>query len=69
MVRDDPESALVGATQIDTHNPKTAMGWEIYPDHLYDALMRITRDYNAPDIYITENGAAFRDEVVDGAGG
>ena len=34
---------------VDTGNPKTAMGWEIYPDHLYDALTRITRDYGAPD--------------------
>ena len=66
VVRDDPESALVGAKQIDTRNAKTAMGWEIYPDHLYDALVRITRDYDAPEIYITENGAAFRDEVVNG---
>jgi len=66
VVRDDPESALLGAAQVNTHNPKTAMGWEIYPDHLYDALVRITRDYGAPDIYITENGAAFSDEVVDG---
>jgi beta-glucosidase len=67
VVRDDPDSALVGATQIDTGNPKTAMGWEIFPDHLYDALTRITRDYGAPEIYITENGAAFDDEIADGA--
>jgi beta-glucosidase len=66
VVRDDPESMLLGASQVDTHNPKTEMGWEIYPDHLYDALLRITRDYGAPDIYITENGAAFHDQVVDG---
>jgi beta-glucosidase len=66
VVRDDPESMLLGATQVKTHNPATEMGWEIYPDHLYDALTRITRDYGAPDIYITENGAAFRDEVVNG---
>jgi beta-glucosidase len=66
VVRDDPDSALVGAVQVPTRNPKTAMGWEIYPDHLYDALLRITRDYGAPDIYVTENGAAFADEVVDG---
>ena len=65
VVRDDPASMLIGATQIDTHNPKTEMGWEIYPDHLYDALTRITRDYGALDIYITENGAAFRDAVVN----
>ena len=63
-----PTSALVGATQIDTGNAKTAMGWEIYPDHLYDALTRITRDYGAPEIYITENGAAFDDAVVERRG-
>jgi beta-glucosidase len=67
LVRNDPDSDMIGAKQIDSGNPKTEMGWEIYPDHLYDALTRITRDYGAPDIYITENGAAFRDELVDNA--
>jgi len=67
VVRDNPRSVVLGATQIDTNNPKTEMGWEIYPDHLYDALTRITRDYGAPEIYITENGAAFRDQVVNEA--
>jgi beta-glucosidase len=42
------------------------MGWEIYPAHLYDSLTRIAREYGDPDIYITENGAAFADEVRDG---
>ena len=65
VVRDDPESLWLGAVQVDTHNPKTAMGWEIYPDHLYDALTRITRDYAPPAIYVTENGAAFPDVVTD----
>ncbi len=67
VVRADPDSLLLGAMQVDTHNPKTAMGWEIYPDHLYDALTRITRDYTPPAIYVTENGAAFPDVVTDGA--
>jgi len=66
VVRHDPESALIGAATVRTGNPATAMGWEIYPDHLYDALTRITRDYGAPNIYVTENGAAFDDHVVDG---
>lgn len=67
VVRDDPGDTLTGAATVDTRNPKTAMGWEIYPDHLYDALTRITRDYGRPAIYITENGAAFDDVVRDGA--
>ena len=68
VVKDDPASALLGAAQVPPDGkPQTEMGWEIYPDHLYDALTRITREYGAPEIYITENGAAFNDTVVDGA--
>jgi beta-glucosidase len=68
VVRDDPASILLGATQVPQDgNPHTDMGWEVYPDHLYDALTRITRDYDAPEIYITENGAAFPDELAGGA--
>jgi beta-glucosidase len=45
--------------------PVTEMGWEIDPDGLYDVLTRLRRDYTAlPPIYITENGAAFADEVT-----
>jgi beta-glucosidase len=45
----------------------TDMGWEVYPDGLHDVLMRVTRDYEPPAIYITENGAAFPDvRVHDG---
>jgi beta-glucosidase len=39
----------------------TDMGWEVYPQGLYDLLMRLQRDYSPPAIYITENGAAFPD--------
>lgn len=44
----------------------TDMGWEVYPQGLTELLVRLHRDYPLPPIYITENGAAFRDEVVDG---
>ncbi len=37
----------------------TDMGWETYPDGLYDILQRVHRDYSPPCIYITENGASF----------
>jgi beta-glucosidase len=39
----------------------TDMGWEVYPDGLYELLMRVARDYAPPAIYVTENGAAFGD--------
>lgn len=40
--------------------PVTAMGWEFYPDGLYQLLLRL-KAYQAPPIYITENGAAYAD--------
>lgn len=44
----------------------TEMGWGIYPQEIYDLLIRLNRDYGNVPIYITENGAAFRDMVTEG---
>jgi beta-glucosidase len=45
----------------------TEMGWEVYPQGLYELLMRIADDYSPPAMYVTENGAAFGDvRVHDG---
>jgi len=41
----------------------TEMGWEIHPLAFRRVLTRLNKDYQLPPIYITENGAAFRDEV------
>jgi len=43
---------------------KTEMGWEVYPEGLYDLLVRLDRDYGRPSIMITENGAAYTDANV-----
>jgi beta-glucosidase len=44
----------------------TAMGWEVYPQSVYDVLMMLKEDYGNPVTFVTENGAAFTDAVVDG---
>ncbi len=44
----------------------TDMGWEVYPEGLTKLLCRLHRDYSIPDLYVTENGAAFPDEWRDG---
>ena len=44
----------------------TDMGWEIYPEGLTDLLIRLNRDYDVPPLYVTENGGAFKDSLVDG---
>jgi beta-glucosidase len=41
----------------------TEMGWEVYAEGIYDILGRLHFDYGFPAIYITENGAAFKDSV------
>ncbi|MFT4068433.1 GH1 family beta-glucosidase [Paraburkholderia sp.] len=46
---------------------RTQMGWEVYPDGLRDLLTGFKAGYaNLPPIYITENGMASNDQVVDG---
>ena len=45
----------------------TTMGWEVYPQGLTEILTELTKTYaNLPPIYITENGAAYPDPVIDG---
>jgi beta-glucosidase len=42
----------------------TDMGWEVAPQSLVDLLSRLHRDYRLPPLFITENGAAYQDQVV-----
>ncbi|MEL6514411.1 MAG: GH1 family beta-glucosidase [Pseudomonadota bacterium] len=47
--------------------PKTAMEWEIYPDGLYHFMTWVNREFgDGLPIYVTENGMAAYDSVVDG---
>jgi beta-glucosidase len=48
------------------HDEITEMDWEVYPQGLYDLLWRLHSDYAFPEILITENGAAFLDQVGPG---
>ncbi|MCM3659483.1 GH1 family beta-glucosidase [Georgenia satyanarayanai] len=43
--------------------PYTEMGWNIEPAGLTELLLRLHRDHGVP-LMVTENGAAFADEVV-----
>ena len=48
--------------------PTTSMGWEVYPDAIYEVLTRLHGEYDTPPIYVTENGAAFADvRAADGS--
>lgn len=44
----------------------TAFNWEVTPASLRRLLTHISQKYDAPTLYITENGAAFEDEIRGG---
>jgi beta-glucosidase len=68
IVRADPSAAPFGASDVDEPGEYTETGWLVHPDGLYDLLTRVHHDHSPPAIYVTENGAAFRDSVSeDGA--
>ncbi|MCC5452347.1 beta-glucosidase [Rheinheimera sp. UJ51] len=47
-----------------TTPPLTDMGWEIYPKGLTEILLALHQRYTLPPIYITENGAAMPDTLL-----
>ncbi|WP_027482519.1 GH1 family beta-glucosidase [Deinococcus pimensis] len=46
-----------------TESSYTQMGWEVYPQGLTDLLVRLENDYTLPPVFVTENGAAYPDEL------
>jgi beta-glucosidase len=48
--------------------PASQLGWEVFPDGLYDLLTALTREYGPLPLYVTENGIAVNDRIgADGA--
>ena len=43
----------------------TAIGWEVHPASFRKLLVRLQRDYAPRHMYVTENGAAYDDVIVD----
>jgi beta-glucosidase len=46
--------------------PLTEMGWEVYPQSMFEILKKYSAYPQIRNIYITENGSAFEDKVTDG---
>ena len=46
--------------------PYTLMNWEVYPESIYHILRQFNRYPGIPKLIVTENGAAFPDELKDG---
>ena len=52
--------------QIEAPEPRTDIGWEIYPKAFTELLVLLNEKYTLPPIYITENGAAMADKIANG---
>jgi beta-glucosidase len=48
---------------LDQPGPYTEMGWSIDARGMYELLMRLHREYPNLELLVTENGAAYADEV------
>lgn len=63
VVRHDDSVEILRLSDVKQPGEHTEMGWEVSPESLY-RLLKWTWEHYAPEhIYITENGAAFADEV------
>ncbi|HEV8534551.1 MAG TPA: GH1 family beta-glucosidase [Candidatus Limnocylindria bacterium] len=51
--------------RVDPQGEHTAIGWEVHPPSLRALLVRVHRDYAPARMFVTENGAAYDDAVVD----
>ncbi len=60
----DAEHGPLRTSSIQPEGDYTQMDWEVYPQGLTDLLVRVHEDYAPGDIYITENGAAYEDELT-----
>jgi beta-glucosidase len=64
VVTADPAGPPPHAREV--HLPgsrRTGMDWEVHPDGLETILLRLTEDYGARRILVTENGSAYPDVV------
>lgn len=59
----DENDTLLKTKKVPQPQLKSTVDREIYAQGLYDTLMRIHKDYNFPELFITENGAAFEDKL------
>ncbi|MDQ3898488.1 MAG: GH1 family beta-glucosidase [Actinomycetota bacterium] len=60
-------STWPGSSDVEVVDPgvaTTASGWAIEPEGLVETLVRLTREYDPPPIYVHENGAAFDDVLA-----
>jgi beta-glucosidase len=65
VIADDPADDLLHARETGAPGgaPRTMLDWEVRAEGLEQVLVRLTRDYDVRQVYVTENGSAWEDSV------
>jgi beta-glucosidase len=64
-IADDPHGCAPYAKEVHLPGARTTMlGWEIGADGLEQVLVRLSHDYGAWPVYVTENGSAWPDTAA-----
>ncbi|UEG55117.1 beta-glucosidase [Mucilaginibacter daejeonensis] len=69
IVRSSFFTPYVGAKLVEAKSrkvPLTEMGWEVYPQAMYEVIKKFSAYPQIKNIRITENGAAFKDVLENG---
>ncbi len=64
VIADGRDLAPVNIKRINPSGEYSDMGWEVYPQGLYDILKWTGRNYPLNKIYVTESGVAYNDPVT-----
>ncbi|UCF98512.1 MAG: beta-glucosidase [Spirochaetaceae bacterium] len=60
------EGSLLEVEMVEPQSEKANdMGWEIYPEGIYEVLKRVHDEYTPPEIYISENGIPLADRIEE----
>jgi beta-glucosidase len=66
LAADNPQGKMPQVrTVVDAARPRT-LDREIYPEGLYEILLRLKEEYPFPALFVTENGAAVAEEISNG---
>ena len=68
VIRDDPQAGGLGYAHERPEGEYTHMDWEVHPDSLRRLLERLHAEYAPGVLYITENGAAYPDDIAPDGG-
>jgi beta-glucosidase len=63
VVQYDENFPLIQATPVLPPGNEYSQMWEVYPEGLYEILMRLHREYAPPNLLVTENGICVPDGV------